>query len=532
MNVISFVLYVVLAIVIAAMIPGAFVILREIIRRRRAKRALDKLARARAVIARLRGESSTRLALTLSRHFDRSTVEAALEEALNEELVCADVCERLGLRHTWEKTLRQSRLWNERAHAARMLGKLRSGLAGKTLLEALVDPHEDTTVRVAAGQALGAIMDEAVIPHLCKALGDYDERSAPTVAEALVAYGESAVPSILELLSHSRPTARTWAARVLGRIGNRRATMPLLSALGDSEPTVRAAMVEALGRIADARATRALLAIVLNDPVPAVRACAAMAVAKMKDEDAVRSIVFALRDSDAEVRCRAAEAIALIAPRDWSPLERALFDSCERVRRSAALSLDRLGAVTAWTRALNSPLPEARKIARTALSAVARAGLSEAISVAAAQESAAIRDCVAVFLREMGHESESVVPSIASARRAARVSARMRALRELAGMSTPEAAAALADSVISDPAPEARALAAASLAHCKERWLSLPALARALVDPVAEVAHEAARVLSEVGGDKRERRISDMPPDSKGSLRRTTGRMQRQATLV
>ena len=207
MNVISFVLYVVLAIVIAAMIPGAFVILREIIRRRRAKRALDKLARARAVIARLRGQSSTRLALTLSRQFDRSTVEAALEEALDEELVCADVCERLGLRQTWEKTLRQSRAWNERAHAARMLGKLRSGLAGNTLLDALVDPHEDTTVRVAAGQALGAIMDEAVIPHLCNALGDYDEQSAPTVAEALVAYGESAVPSILELLSHARPTA-------------------------------------------------------------------------------------------------------------------------------------------------------------------------------------------------------------------------------------------------------------------------------------------------------------------------------------
>lgn len=532
MSVIIFVLYVVLAIVTSALIPGAFVILREIIRRRRARRALDKLARARTVIAHLRGESTANLAVTLSRQFDRPTIEAALEEALNEEVACADVCEHLGLRDTWEKNLRQSRSWNARAHAARMLGKLRSGLASKTLLDALVDPHEDSTVRVAAGQALGAIMDEAVIPHLCRALGDYEESSAPTVAEALVDYGEVAVPSILELLSHVRPTARVWAARVLGRIGHSRATSPLLGALTDPDPKVRAAVAEALGLIADMRATGALLTVVLNDPVPPVRANAAMAVAKIGDKDAVRSIVFALRDSDAEVRCRAAEAIALIAPTDWSPLERALFDSCERVRRSAALSLDRLGAVVTWIRALSSPLPEARRIARMALSAVARAGLSKAISSAAAHESAAVRESVANLLRQLGDESDVAAATIASARGATRISLRMRALRELASAGTPEAAAALADSVVSDPAPEARVLAATSLAHCKERWLSLPALARALLDPVSDVAQEAERVLSEYGNDKRDRRTSDVPPDSKGSLRRTTGRMQRQITLV
>lgn len=533
MNVIAFVLYLVLAIVASSTIPGIFVITREIVRRRRARKALEKLANARHVIKQSRHESPKSLALTLAQRFDRRTVEAALEEALNEEAACAEVCEKLGLRERWERTLRQSRAWNERAHAARMLGKLRSGLASKTLVEALIDPHEDTTVRLAAGQAIGSIMDAAVIPHLCQALAHYDERSAPTVAEALVAYGESAITPVLELLGHSRPTARTWAARVLGRIRHPRATLPLIGALGDANAATRAAVAEALGSIGDLRASRALCALVLTDPAAPVRACAAIAVAKTGDKDAARSIVFALRDPEAEVRCRAAEAIAMLAPHDWSALERALFDSCERVRRSAALALDRLGAVAVWTRALGSPLAEARTTARTALLAIGRAGLSEAITVAAANEVPAVKDAVAALLVELRKESGTDAAGVISAPRSARISSRLQALRELAAAGTPEATAALAEAVVSDPSPEARVLAASSLSNSKERWLSLPALARALMDPVPEVASEAARSLGETQvGEKRERRISELPPDSNGASRRTTGRLPHQKTLA
>jgi len=533
MNVLVFVIYVVLGIVASALIPVIFVLMREIIRRRRAKGALEDLTAARQIITRLRHHSAAFLASTLSRQFDRRTIEAALEAALHEESICIEVCEKLGLRARWEKTLRSNRAWNERAHAARMLGKLRSGASSKSLVEALVDPHEDTTVRLAAGQAIGSILDSAVVPHLCAALVIDDERNAPTIAEALVSYGESAVPCVLESLTHERPATRAWAARILGRIGHPRATLPLISALTDVDPATRAAVAEALGRIGDIRGAYALCSLVLTDPAAPVRACAAIAAAKSGDKDLARSLVFALRDPDAEVRCRAAEALAILAPHDWSPLERALFDPCERVRRYAALSLDRLGAVACWTRAMGSSLPEARSPARAALLAIARAGLSQAITIAACNEVPTVREAVADLLQEVGQEIQTSSPHIALARKSAHVVSRLQALSELSRAASAESTAALAEAVICDPSPEARAFAAAALAHCKERWLSLPALARALMDPVAEVAQEAARALAEVpGGERRDRRISDLPPDSNGSLRRSTGRIHHRITLV
>ncbi len=533
MNVITFVLYVVFAIIAAATIPGVFVITREIVRRWRAKRALEKLVQARLLIHELRGESANCVARTLSRQFDRHTVEAALEEAFSQEAICADICEKLCLRERWERTLRRGRAWNERAHAARMLGKLRSGASSQTLVEALVDPHEDTTVRLAAGQAIANLMDESVIPHLCAALEDDDENSAPTIAETLVSLGELSIDPVIALLGHTRPNTRTWAARILGSIGHSRTTLPLLTALGDADVSTRAAVAEALGRIGDMRAVRALCSLALTDPTVPVRACAAFALAKTGDQEAVRSIVFALRDPNAEVRRRAAEAMAMLAPTDWSALERALFDSCARVRRSAALTLDRLGAVAVWTRALGSPVSQARVTARTALLAIAQAGLSQAILAAAANEVSAVREAVDSFLGEMRGDTRDAATWIHSARKSARIASRLRALRELANAGTPEATAALAEVVVSDPAPEARVLAAVALANCKERWLSIPALARALMDPAPEVAHEAARIFSAISTeDKPDRRPSDRPPDSNGSLRRTTGRRDQRATLA
>lgn len=533
MNVLAFVLYVVLAILAAALIPGFFVLGREVIRRRRALRAVEDLAAARQVIAQLHHRSPAFLASTLTRRFDRHTIETALEAALSEEAICVEVCEKLGLRARWEKTLRTSRAWNERAHAARMLGKLRAGASSKSLVEALVDPHEDTTVRFAAGQAIGMILDSTVIPHLCSALVNDDERNAPTIAEALVSYGESAVPFVLESLGHDRPATRAWAARILGRIAHPRATMPLMTALSDADPATRAAVAEALGRIGDIRGAYALCSLVLTDPAAPVRACAAVAAAKSGDKDLARSLVFALRDPDAEVRCRATEALAILAPNDWSPLERALFDPCERVRRHAALSLDRLGAVAIWTRALGSSLPEARFPARTALLAIARAGLAQSIIFAAVHEVAAVREAVDDLLQEARREQQSSLSTIALARKSSHVAARLKALHDLSLVASAESTAALAEALICDPSPEARAFAATALAHCKERWLSLPALARALMDPVAEVAQEAARSLAEVPqGERRDRRISDLPPDSNGSLRRSTGRIRARITLV
>src|SRR5689334_655577 len=138
----------------------------EAVRRRAARGAMERLVAARKVIRKLGREPAARVARTLSLRFDPRTIQAALEEAIDEETQSVELCENLGLRDEWERTLREGRAWNERAHAARMLGKLGVASASQSLVTALSDPHEDTTVRLAASEALGEMVDEAVIPHL------------------------------------------------------------------------------------------------------------------------------------------------------------------------------------------------------------------------------------------------------------------------------------------------------------------------------------------------------------------------------
>ncbi|MDI1445552.1 HEAT repeat domain-containing protein [Polyangium sp. 6x1] len=637
MSVLVLVLYVGLGIAVLALVPGISVIGREALRRRRERRVVERLADARKVLSRLRAEPAARVARSLAQGFDRGTILAALEQALDEEARCAMVCEELGLRAAWERTLRESKSWNERAHAARMLGKLGSASASPALASALADPHEDTTVRLAAAEAIGSIPDIAVLPHLCAALASQGEGGAKVVAEALISFGSDAVRPLVGMLDDERAQARTWAARVLGKIGDPGATLPLVAQLGDGNASARTAAAEALGFIGDPRATRPLVTAVLGDPASAVRARAAAALARVGDEEVVGTLVATLGDPDPEVRSRAVDALAALSPKDRSAIERALFDPCADVRRSAALAMDRIGMVSAWAAALGDATGEGRAAARAALVAVGRAGLSEAIVAAARHEAGAVRAGVFRILGEIGSsrhaatlgralddaavearesaalalgriggeqavamlgrdKPEGVAPAAwivaraltgvetwvaearafvldpasaaearavcegegeavarafeakvgpvrpaesgrrmvtlsrfaIAARRAARLEDRVRAILELSDRPGPEATAALAEVVVSDPSAEARALAARSLAKAEERWLAVPALVRALSDPSPEVVFEASQALGHgaAGEDKKGRRSSEggAPSDRNGASRRTTGK--------
>ena len=638
MSVLVLVLYVGLGITVVALVPGISVILREALRRRRERRAVSELAAARKVLERLRAEPAARVARSLAQSFDRGTIQAALEQALDEEARCAVVCEELGLREAWERTLSESKSWNERAHAARMLGKLGAASASPALASALANPHEDTTVRLAAAEAIGSIPDIAVLPHLCEALASQGEGGATVVAEALISFGSDAVRPLVRMLDDERPQARTWAARVLGKIGDPGATLPLVAQLADGNAGARTAAAAALGHIGDTRATRPLVGAVLGDPSSAVRARAAGALARVGDEEVVGTLVAALGDTDPEVRSRAVDALAALSPKDRSAIERALFDPCDEVRRSAALAMDRLGMVTAWAAALGEASAEGRAAARAALVAVGRAGLSEAIVAAARHEAGAVRAGVLRILGELGAarhvavlgralddaavearqtaaialgriggetakvmlgrdkpegvaqaawvvaralagvdtwvaeahvsmadlafaaaaravceaEGEGILRAFEArvgsvrpaesgrrmvtlsrfaiaARRAARLEDRIRAILELAERRGPEATAALAEVVMSDPSAEARALAARSLAPAEERWLAVPALVRALSDPAQEVVFEASRALGRAAAceDRKGPRPSEAPVPSErnGASRRSTGKL-------
>jgi HEAT repeat protein len=103
---------------------------------------------------------------------------------------------------------------------------------------------------------------------------------------------------------------------------------------------------------------------------------------------------------------------------------------------------------------------------------------------------------------------------------------RLLSARALAPVEGPEAAAALAEALVSDPSAEVRVAAAQGLAGTKETWLATPALLRALVDPAAAVSEAALVSLSVF--EERPSRTEIPSREGRTSVPRVTGRMRRE----
>lgn len=175
----------------------------------------------------------------------------------------------------------------QRIRAAEILG--RSGeptRAVSALLDAL-EEEEDLRVRPALFDALARRGDAAAVPRLAQWLGDFDREdraealrtigaiggesasrvliewlAAPDVgdqaAEALRWFGVSSVPELQRALQ--TPAAAERAARVLGAIGDARATPTLIAALPDAPAPLRIVIFDALRHLGDERAAPTLLA--------------------------------------------------------------------------------------------------------------------------------------------------------------------------------------------------------------------------------------------------------------------------------
>jgi HEAT repeat protein len=146
-------------------------------------------------------------------------------------------------------------------------------------------------------RVLGWLEGEAVQRALTRLLGEDTVRSH--VVEALVRNGAGVVAPLIERLRAEDLDTRQAAAVALGRIGDRRATAPLVAALDEPELTLAAA--GALARIGDGAAFDALLAR-LGDPDPAVRQAVVAALNSIGHEDMPARIVTLLTHPDPLVR--------------------------------------------------------------------------------------------------------------------------------------------------------------------------------------------------------------------------------------
>lgn len=148
-----------------------------------------------------------------------------------------------------------------RKNAARSLGELEDNKAVYPLIDALND--KDWPVRKNAVTSLGKIGDETALKPILKTLDDNDIDVRRHAIGALVKMKKSALKPLLEKLNSFDWQTRAIAAEALGRIGDRKAVIPLAKALSgqkrrDENRYVRGKAAEALGRIGDKRAIKYL----------------------------------------------------------------------------------------------------------------------------------------------------------------------------------------------------------------------------------------------------------------------------------
>ena len=252
--------------------------------------------------------------------------------------------------------LGNSPLWRERADSALLLAQLGDARAIPTLVATLRDPDEDTsTVKAAAGRALGMFDIEGTVEALLGELSELDEWSSVRVADILVGLGNRAHAPASQGLRDGTDNLRMWSARILGRVGDSSAVPVLLGALDDPVPRVRAAAAEALGLLGDPRALPGLESRILREPSAEVRSTAARALGVIGDDDALTPLVLALGEPDYWVRARIIQAIDALGPRSPEPIIRALEGPDEALARGAAAALVRLGYAREWLDAMTDP---------------------------------------------------------------------------------------------------------------------------------------------------------------------------------
>lgn len=161
-----------------------------------------------------------------------------------------------------------------RINAVRTLGSYGPGTR-RTVLDALHD--RDAGVRVAAAQALGAVLDSTTTPWLAAFAADTAFVFRQAVAEGAALHGVS-IPATLSWRASSDWRRRAAAAALEARGPASDAASRLRRWLSDRDPRVRASVAGALGALMDSAAAhdvaRAALRDALRDQDRFVRAAA------------------------------------------------------------------------------------------------------------------------------------------------------------------------------------------------------------------------------------------------------------------
>jgi len=123
-----------------------------------------------------------------------------------------------------------------------------------------------------------------------------------SAAFKLLLRGKAVVPRLLQVLEEGPDSNRYIAVQLLGKIGDKRATEPLISVLEkETEAALREEAAEALGKLGDERAIEPLLRALEQDELMAVRVEAVRGLANLRFREP-GPLVAALEDWAPDVR--------------------------------------------------------------------------------------------------------------------------------------------------------------------------------------------------------------------------------------
>ena len=263
--------------------------------------------------------------------------------------------------------------YQQRFGEGRYIGDLARGEISPTgvqnLLDALEAPGEENLRSIAL--VLGWLRRPGVDQALTRLMGRTDLRNE--IIESMVRHGQDTVDLLISQLESEDLEVRRSAVVALGRIGDAKATSPLLSALGDEALVIETA--NALAQIGDPTAVDGLLALLgdsdasvrqaavnalnslalpsmhkriiplLHDSDPNVRESAAKIAGYFGYPDSAGDLIELCRDPHEQVRCAAVEHLPYIEDkRVLDVLSRAIKEETPKVRAAAARALGNLDA--------------------------------------------------------------------------------------------------------------------------------------------------------------------------------------------
>jgi HEAT repeat protein len=288
---------------------------------------------------------------------------------------------------------------------------------------------------------------------------------------------------------------RQSAVEKLASLGDRAAVDPLLFALNDSEPEIRFIAARALLKLRDERAVEPLIKL-LRDSACEVRQAAVEALAKTGDPRATSWLVGALRDPDAGVRSRAAHGLDGLGWQPNDPAERALqaVASGDEMKAAAFGSV----AIEPLEATLRTGPSYKRVAAVEALSAIQDARAGKPLLEALKDEDGAVRVAAIAALTRISDPRawDSVFPMLKDADARVRAAA-VEAVTVLGGV---RSLASLLP-MLKDKSWEVRHAVIAALAVLRDPGAAEP-LADALLDQMHNLREAAAQALGEIRDER------------------------------